>query len=164
MWNRRHKWLYLTGYRLFRTIGKKTETAEQKTILNSVPWKKSRRKLSEFRSNPFRRRENNSEFHTWNKNRRNFSVCCSKPFCWRENNSKQNTQSKISLLSYFCYFVKLIFSRNSVPFRPELRNWLFCRARTFKCLWGPGIDYKELIPPAYVAWRAGTKALFLLGA
>ncbi len=38
------------------------------------------------------------------------------------------------------------------------------RARTFKCLWGPGIDSKEWIPPAYVAWRAGTKTLFLLGA
>ncbi len=37
-------------------------------------------------------------------------------------------------------------------------------ARTFKCLWGPGIDSKEWIPPAYVAWRAGTKTLFLLGA
>ncbi len=36
-------------------------------------------------------------------------------------------------------------------------------ARTFKCLWGPGIDSKERIPPAYVAWRAGTKTLFLLG-
>ncbi len=24
-------------------------------------------------------------------------------------------------------------------------------ARTFKCLWGPGIDSKEWIPPAYVA-------------
>jgi hypothetical protein len=37
------------------------------------------------------------------------------------------------------------------------------RARTFKCLWGPGIDSKEFIPPAYVAWRAGTITLFLLG-
>ncbi len=38
------------------------------------------------------------------------------------------------------------------------------RARTFKCLWGPGIDAEEWIPPAYVVWRAGTKTLFLLGA
>ncbi len=38
------------------------------------------------------------------------------------------------------------------------------RARTFKCLWGPGIDAKEWIPPAYVVWRAGTKTLFLLSA
>jgi hypothetical protein len=37
------------------------------------------------------------------------------------------------------------------------------RARIFKCLWGPGIDSKEWIPPAYVAWRAGTITLFLLG-
>jgi hypothetical protein len=38
------------------------------------------------------------------------------------------------------------------------------RARTFKYVWGPGIDAKEWIPPAYVVWRAGTKTLFLLGA
>jgi hypothetical protein len=38
------------------------------------------------------------------------------------------------------------------------------RACTFKSLWGPGIDAKEWIPPAYVVWRAGTETLFLLGA
>jgi hypothetical protein len=37
------------------------------------------------------------------------------------------------------------------------------RARIFKRLWSPGIDSKERIPPAYVAWRAGTITLFLLG-
>jgi hypothetical protein len=35
-------------------------------------------------------------------------------------------------------------------------------ARTFKRVWGPGIDSKDWIPPAYVAWRAGTITLFLL--
>ena len=35
-------------------------------------------------------------------------------------------------------------------------------ARIFKCLWSPGIKSKEWIPPAYVAWRAGTITLFLL--
>ena len=38
------------------------------------------------------------------------------------------------------------------------------RAGIFKPLWSPGIDAKALIPPAYVAWRAGTITLFLLGA
>ncbi len=37
------------------------------------------------------------------------------------------------------------------------------RARIFKRLWSPGIDSKEWIPPAYVAWLAGTITLFLLG-
>jgi hypothetical protein len=32
----------------------------------------------------------------------------------------------------------------------------------FKRLWSPGIDSKEWIPPAYVAWRASTITLFLL--
>jgi hypothetical protein len=38
------------------------------------------------------------------------------------------------------------------------------RAGIFKPLWRPGIDVKASIPPAYVAWRAGTITLFLLGA
>jgi hypothetical protein len=33
----------------------------------------------------------------------------------------------------------------------------------FKLLRSPRIDSKEWIPPAYVAWRAGTTTLFLLG-
>jgi hypothetical protein len=37
-------------------------------------------------------------------------------------------------------------------------------ARIFKRLWSPGIDSKASILPAYVAWRAGTIILFLLGA
>ena len=37
------------------------------------------------------------------------------------------------------------------------------RARIFKRLWSPEIDSKGSIPPAYVAWRAGTITLFLLG-
>ncbi len=42
---------------------------------------------------------------------------------------------------------------------PSPSRW----ARIFKRLWSPGIDSKEWISPAYVAWRAGTIALFLLG-
>ncbi len=38
------------------------------------------------------------------------------------------------------------------------------RAGIFERVWGPGIDSKEWIPPAYAAWRAGTITLFLLGA
>ncbi len=37
-------------------------------------------------------------------------------------------------------------------------------AGIFKPLWSPGIDAKASIPPAYVAWRAGTITLFLLDA
>ncbi len=34
------------------------------------------------------------------------------------------------------------------------------RARIFKLLRNPRIDSKDYIPPAYVAWRAGTTTLF----
>jgi hypothetical protein len=37
------------------------------------------------------------------------------------------------------------------------------RVRIFKHLRSPEIDSKELISPAYVAWRAGTTTLFVLG-
>jgi hypothetical protein len=37
------------------------------------------------------------------------------------------------------------------------------RAGIFKLLWSPGIDSTESIPPVFVAWRAGTATLFLLG-
>jgi hypothetical protein len=40
---------------------------------------------------------------------------------------------------------------------------LFAWARIFKRLWSPGIDSKASIPPVYVAWRAGTITLLLLG-
>ncbi len=33
----------------------------------------------------------------------------------------------------------------------------------FKLLRSPRIDSKESIPPAYVAWLAGTTTLFILG-
>jgi hypothetical protein len=37
------------------------------------------------------------------------------------------------------------------------------RARIFKLVRRPEVDSKESIPPAYVAWRASTTTLFLLG-
>ena len=52
---------------------------------------------------------------------------------------------------------KWIWHRVVVPAR-------VARAGIFKTLWSPGIDAKASIPPAYVAWRAGTITLFLLGA
>jgi hypothetical protein len=39
----------------------------------------------------------------------------------------------------------------------------FHRDGIFKLLMSPGIDYKESIPPAYVAWWTGPTTLILLG-
>jgi hypothetical protein len=50
-----------------------------------------------------------------------------------------------------------------IVFRLYISQMLY-RAGIFKPLWSPGIDAKASIPPAYVAWRAGTITLFLLGA
>jgi hypothetical protein len=65
-----------------------------------------------------------------------------------------------SMFSYQCW--KYMFPSNmesgEIP-RGISGIW----ARIFKRVWGPGIDSKEWIPPAYVAWRAGMIALFLLG-
>ncbi len=40
------------------------------------------------------------------------------------------------------------------PTSPPAPTGLCSRAHIFKCLWGPRVDSKEWIPPAYVAWRA----------
>jgi hypothetical protein len=40
---------------------------------------------------------------------------------------------------------------------------IFARARILKLFRDPGIDSKESILPAFVAWLAGTITLFLLG-
>jgi len=38
----------------------------------------------------------------------------------------------------------------------EKPSFIGCWAHIFKRLRSPGIDFKELIPSAYVAWRPGT--------
>ncbi len=50
-----------------------------------------------------------------------------------------------------------------LPWRHLSANSKINRDRIFKRLWSPGIDSKEWIPPAYLAWRASTITLFLLG-
>ncbi len=51
----------------------------------------------------------------------------------------------IFLLSFVVREVELKFSKGNIS-----------RARIFKRLRSPGIDSKESIPPAYLAWRANT--------
>ncbi len=56
-------------FRLFRgtensRISVANRSAEEKNAWNSVPWNKIRSKRSEFCSEPFRRREKNSEFRS----------------------------------------------------------------------------------------------------
>jgi hypothetical protein len=45
----------------------------------------------------------------------------------------------------------------------ELPQMMGIRARILNGYGAPEVDSKEWIPPAYVAWRAGTITLFLLG-
>jgi hypothetical protein len=58
--------------------------------------------------------------------------------------------------------LKLTFTANSIKESlPEFG--LKSRDIIFKLLRCPGIDSKESIPPAYVAWRASATTLCLLG-
>jgi hypothetical protein len=43
------------------------------------------------------------------------------------------------------------------------RKKIYSRARIFKLLRSPRINFMESIPPSCVAWRIGTATLFLLG-
>jgi len=55
--------------------------------------------------------------------------------------------------SRYVLYAYLLFSRHV-----KKDSW----ARIFKRLRSPGVDSKESIPPAYVAWRAGTSNIGLL--
>ncbi len=70
-------------------------------------------------------------------------------------------------LPYLTYRpAKLQRLAGSIPWNrfPGSFNEYKYRAGIFKPLWSPGIDAKASTPPAYVAWRAGTITLFLVGA
>jgi hypothetical protein len=60
------------------------------------------------------------------------------------------------------YMTNLVYRPDSMP--ASMPACIHTRAGIFKPLWSPGINAKASIPPAYVAWRAGTITLFLLGA
>jgi hypothetical protein len=50
-----------------------------------------------------------------------------------------------------------IIDSDNLPSRTFLGNFfVLLRARTCNHLWSPGIDSEETIPPAHVAWQAGT--------
>ncbi len=65
--------------------------------------------------------------------------------------------SNLEVGTYFCCVQKI--RKDFVSFRLYRGLIRVCpaqlRACIFKRVWGPGIDSKEWIPPAYVAWRAG---------
>ncbi len=50
------------------------------------------------------------------------------------------------------FFLVCIVTRSKKNLDLSTEPW----ARILKRLWSPGIDSKEWIPPAYVAWRAST--------
>jgi hypothetical protein len=64
--NRRNKWLFPTEFGCSAEANSQNSvlnpSAEENTTRNSVPWNQNRCKFSEFRSEPFRGRELNSEF------------------------------------------------------------------------------------------------------
>jgi hypothetical protein len=52
-------------------------------------------------------------------------------------------------------YLKRICQRLRIP-EINTKESIGARARICKRLWRPGIDSEDSIPPAYVAWRAGT--------
>ncbi len=69
-----------------------------------------------------------------------------------------------SFYLFFCYFSFFFSSRPERVYRkafaymqrPLASSYSWPRARIFKPLRSPRIDPKKLIPPPFVAWRAGT--------
>jgi hypothetical protein len=62
---------------------------------------------------------------------------------------------------YACVYCSMYNVLCTADFTAKRRTGDGNRARIFKRLWSPGIDSKECIPLACVAWRAGTITLFL---
>ncbi len=79
--------------------------------------------------------------------------------------SRLGTERKIADLFYsVCYILSpvaviTLMELNVLGLYKKVKS----RESIFKLLRSPGIDGKESIPSADVAWRAGTTTLFLLG-
>ncbi len=96
--------------------------------------------------------------------------------CWRHKRVNK-TSNLVWIQNFMSWFLEIILSQlfeldwlssvTSAFSRPRASTVQSLpgapRARFLKSLWSPGIDSKKWIPPAYVAWRAGTITLFLLG-
>jgi hypothetical protein len=112
-------------------------SAEENTTQNSIPWIQNRSKLSEFRSKPFRGRKHNSKFLFVQQKIKTNSLNAipnhsagEKPILsktWQTKILKIVSEKTTFVKLFCCCFVKLISSAefHSVPFRSELRNWLF---------------------------------------
>ncbi len=78
---------------------------------------------------------------------------------WKNNQGQINGYIVLNEISLYQLGDRVVVRRKGVTSIP------FCsRAGIFKPLWSLGIDAKASTPPAYVAWRAGTITLFLVGA
>jgi hypothetical protein len=86
-----------------------------------------------------------------------------KPLWGFSSSNPYHSQSRAEhrSLSIFSTTLKGQFYKISVAqYHPQQQ---IIRALIFKLLRSQRIDSNESIPPAYVAWRAGTTTLFLLG-
>ncbi len=128
---RRNRRFVPAEFRLFHGSGNSRNSvpkhsAEDKNAQNSVTWNKNRSKLSEFRSEPFRGRENNSEFRSAEQNRSKLSKFRSLAF-----RRRKHTLSSVCWIrtNFFMWFrsvpsfgidssVKLGMPRNE-PFLPQ---------------------------------------------
>ncbi len=78
--------------------------------------------------------------------------------CHRERRKTKSARRKVAIISLLECGVESIQTKwkkkSSVLFFlfQNQQQQLSSRARIFKRLWSPGVDSKEWIPPAYVAW------------
>jgi hypothetical protein len=109
-------------------------SAEEKNVRNSVPWNKIRSKRSEFHSEPFRGRENNSEFRSVEQKYKQALGILFRPFRGRDNNSEFRSEACLGrkhAVNSVCWsriFAKTNFF-HAISFRSELRNRLFRKLR-----------------------------------
>ncbi len=86
--------------------------------------------------------------HKPNESRRNL-LSQAAP-CWARPHPTQLSRTQLSHAATYLVTPHWVMSHTTEPWDSIL-----------KLLRSPGIDFKESIPPAYLAWRAGTTNLFL---
>ncbi len=77
--------------------------------------------------------------------------------------SSHKTRAERKNFIIFCFLDCFLKKTQALKIVDKILALLLSARNGRKSLLSPRMDSKESIPPAYVAWRAGTITLFLLG-
>jgi hypothetical protein len=80
-----------------------------------------------------------------------------------QEQTRQNREAAVATHAQQTFIPRYTVHTQMVAQKISANLFLAFRDGIFKHVRSPGIDSKESMPPAHVAWQAGTTTLFLLG-